>query len=108
MKFRGECGGAMVKVNSEWTCRSCNPEQVPETITENTVSAPSPQTAAIEDLPTTTSGNTSKIDAMEWLQSLDRPSDSKLQEAVVPKPSDFSGSTYIDLECPHHGRPRLP
>ena len=94
MKFCGECGGAMVKVDSEWACRSCDPEEIPEKINENTVPAPSPRTGSIEELPTTASGNVSKSDAMEWLQSLARPSDSELQEAIVPKPSDFSGSTY--------------
>lgn len=31
---------------------------------------------------------------MQWLESLDEPTDRELQNAIVAKPSEFSGSTY--------------
>ncbi|KAB1190794.1 hypothetical protein GJR99_17270 [Haloferax sp. MBLA0078] len=31
---------------------------------------------------------------MKWLDSLDEPTSTELKRAFVPKPSDFSGSTY--------------
>ena len=31
---------------------------------------------------------------MEWMEGLDEPSEGELKDAVIPKPSDFSGSKY--------------
>jgi hypothetical protein len=31
---------------------------------------------------------------MEWISELDRPSSAEMQQAIVEKPSDFSGSTF--------------
>lgn len=31
---------------------------------------------------------------MQWLRELDERSEEELKDAVVPKPADFSGSTY--------------
>lgn len=48
----------------------------------------------LADLPRTDSDAVRKADAMPWLASLDRPSDADLIDAVVPKPTDHSGSTF--------------
>ncbi|ERG99022.1 MAG: hypothetical protein J07HQX50_00164 [Haloquadratum sp. J07HQX50] len=48
----------------------------------------------LETLPTTQSGSVKKSDAMEWISELDRPSSAEMQQAIVEKPSDFSGSTF--------------
>lgn len=48
----------------------------------------------LTNLPTTDSGTVRKSDAMEWLTSLDTPTDDELQASVVSKDSDASGSSY--------------
>lgn len=48
----------------------------------------------LTNLPTTESGTGCKSDAMEWLASLDAPTDDELRASVVPKGSDVSGSSY--------------
>lgn len=48
----------------------------------------------LTNLPTTDSGTIRKADAMEWLASLDVPTDDELQAAVVSKSNDASGSSY--------------
>lgn len=50
----------------------------------------------LSGLPTTDSGHVKKKRAMRWLDGLDDPSDEELQRAVIPKPSDFSGSKYAE------------
>jgi hypothetical protein len=60
---------------------------------KNTASDTSP-TTDLEQLPTTSAGNIKKSDAIEWLDSRDRPSSAELRKTVVEKPSDFTGSTF--------------
>lgn len=48
----------------------------------------------LEDLPTTDSGTVRKKDATQWMQGLGEPDPEAAKGAVVPKPSDHSGSTY--------------
>lgn len=48
----------------------------------------------LESLPTTDSGAVRKAKALEWLRSLDPPSDDELLRSVTPKPKGFSGSTF--------------
>lgn len=48
----------------------------------------------LTELPTTDSGHVVKQQAMDWLASLDEPSDQELRESVIPKPAAFTGSTY--------------
>lgn len=48
----------------------------------------------LTDLPTTKSGHVRKRDAMQWLSALPEPMEDSLKQAVVPKPSQFSGSKY--------------
>lgn len=50
--------------------------------------------AELPSLPTTDSGNVRKSRAMRWLNGLDEPTREELKDAVVPKPSDFSGSKF--------------
>lgn len=94
MQFCDQCGEAMVKVDGEWICRTCEPDAIEsESESGGGISVDAPRTD-LEDLPTTDSGSVRKVDAMRWLDSLDEPSDRELKRAVVPKPSDFEGSTY--------------
>jgi DNA-directed RNA polymerase subunit M/transcription elongation factor TFIIS len=48
----------------------------------------------LEHLPTTSAGNIKKTDAIEWLESRDRPSSAELRKTVLEKPNDFNGSTF--------------
>jgi hypothetical protein len=48
----------------------------------------------LEGLETTDSGHVPKRLAMKWMESLDQPSAEELRESIVPKPAEFSGSTY--------------
>jgi hypothetical protein len=52
------------------------------------------RTTDLDQLPTTSAGNIKKSDAIEWLESRDRPSSAELRKTVVEKPSDFTGSTF--------------
>lgn len=96
MQFCDSCGSAMVKVEGEWVCRDCEPETVETSSSSNSSEsdAPSPRSAKVSSLPTTDSGAVRKSDAMEWLDSLEKPTDKELKRAVVPKPSGFTGSTF--------------
>lgn len=51
-------------------------------------------TTELEQLPTTDSGSVRKQDAMDWLETRDKPDEEELLAAVTPKPNDHSGSTY--------------
>lgn len=51
-------------------------------------------TTELEQLATTKSGSVRKQDALDWLETLDTPSDKELIAAVTPKPTDHSGSNY--------------
>lgn len=84
----------MVKIETEWVCRSCDPDAVDTSTTGSTHRTPYPRPAELSHLPTTDSGSVRKEDAMKWLNSLDRPSYSELKQAFVTKPTGFSGSTY--------------
>lgn len=48
----------------------------------------------LEQLATTESGSVRKQDAMDWLETRDKPDEVELLAAVTPKPNDHSGSTY--------------
>ena len=48
----------------------------------------------LEQLSTTDSGHVVKRQAIEWLEDVDEATDEDIQEAVIPKPNDFSGSKY--------------
>lgn len=86
----------MVKPDDQWICRSCHPEEIDEATASSGQSGatPSPRSAEVSSLTTTESGSVRKQDAMRWLESLDRPSDRELKNAIVPKPYEHSGSTY--------------
>jgi hypothetical protein len=84
----------MVKVDGEWLCKSCEPDKVEAATTTTGPRTPSQRSAAVEELPTTTSGSVRKEDAMKWLRSISEPTDRELRNAFLPKPSGFSGSTY--------------
>lgn len=94
MQFCDSCGSAMVKVEQEWVCRECNPDSVQASNKNRDDRTPAPRPAQLNDLPTTSSGAVRKKDAMQWLDSLDKPSDRELKEAILPKPNNFTGSTY--------------
>lgn len=94
MQFCDSCGSAMVKVDQEWICRECNPDAVEPSTESDDGETPAPRATKLNDLPTTSSGAVKKKDAMRWLDSLEEPSDRDLKKAFVPKPNDFTGSTY--------------
>lgn len=48
----------------------------------------------LEDLPTTDSGAVKKKHAAAWMQTLDDPDPDSAANAVIPKPSSHTGSTY--------------
>lgn len=48
----------------------------------------------LEQLPTTDSGHVVKRHATEWLNNLEEATEQEIQDSVVAKPSDFSGSKY--------------
>jgi hypothetical protein len=48
----------------------------------------------LEKIETTDSGHVPKRKAMKWLESLDHPEGDDLRDSIVPKPAEFSGSTY--------------
>ena len=94
MQFCDNCSSAMVKVEDEWICRECDPETIEAATETQDSTTPTPRSATLSDLPTTSSGAVKKKDAMRWLDSLDKPSAREFKNAIVPKPNDFSGSSY--------------
>jgi len=48
----------------------------------------------LSQLPTTESGHVVKRHSMPWLEGLTERSEKELKAAVIPKPANFSGSTY--------------
>jgi hypothetical protein len=94
MEFCDDCGAAMVKVESDWVCRSCEPDVVETSGGGMDSKTPEPRPADVSDLPTTDSGSVRKADAMKWLDGLDEPTATELKRSLVPKPSGFTGSTY--------------
>lgn len=84
----------MVKTDGDWVCRSCNPDQVATPTSGGKPNTPPQRAASVEELPTTSAGSIRKKDAMQWLNSLSEPTDRELQNAFLPKPADFSGSTF--------------
>lgn len=84
----------MLKVESDWVCRSCDPDAITTPTRSSDHRTPDPRPAALSNLPTTDSGSVRKADAMKWLDGLNKPTDGELKSAFIPKPTDFSGSTY--------------
>jgi|GEM_PF-2430573 len=104
MDFCDECGTLLPAGERSGTCSNCGASFERESIDGetdsvksdggNSTARDSAPTTDLEQLPTTSAGNIKKSDAIEWLESRDRPSSAKLRKAVVEKPSDFSGSTF--------------
>lgn len=104
MEFCDECGSLLPPGDREGTCDSCGTsfKREADAVSQETAntaekSKSKDQTihkTGLEQLPTTESGSVKKSDAMDWLSDLERPSPTELQQAVVEKPSDFSGSTF--------------
>lgn len=84
----------MVKIEEEWFCKSCDEDEISEQTTTQMTNTPPQRSATLEDLPTTDSGSVRKDQAMDWLDSLSEPTDRQLQNAFLPKPKDFTGSTF--------------
>lgn len=84
----------MVKPNDEWVCRSCDPDKIDTATNDSKPNTPPQRSASVEELPTTSAGSIRKKHAMQWLNSLSEPTDRELQNAFLPKPADFSGSTF--------------
>lgn len=98
MQFCEECGALLPAHSATGACEQCGTEFEQSTPTrerdDSSTSSQSSPTTELERLPTTKSGSVKKSDAIEWLDSLDRPSSAELRRATVEKPSDFSGSTF--------------
>lgn len=94
LNFCDSCGSSMVKVEGEWLCKSCDEDQVAQSTSSTDPTTPPQRSATLDTLQTTDSGSVRKSDAMRWLDSLSEPSDRQLQNAFLPKPTDFSGSTF--------------
>jgi len=104
MKFCDDCGDLLPAGETEGTCPNCgasfeqdidiNSTNGSEVDGSSSESGTKTIQTDLEELPTTKSGNVKKADAMEWLEALDRPSSAELRQAVMEKPSDFSGSTF--------------
>jgi hypothetical protein len=94
MQFCDSCGTAMVKIDDDWVCRSCDPDAVETSDTDTGSRTPAPRPAELNNLPTTDSESVRKADAMKWLDSLDEPTAAELKRAFIPKPTGFTGSTY--------------
>lgn len=84
----------MVKADGEWLCQSCDTDKIEASNDNPDHTTPRPRSANLEDLPTTDSGSVRKEHAMDWLDSLSEPTDKQIQNAFLPKPSGFSGSTF--------------
>jgi DNA-directed RNA polymerase subunit M/transcription elongation factor TFIIS len=101
MEFCDECGSLLPPESEAGECDQCGatfgtPSQTtagasPNDQSNDTSSGP---TTELETLPTTGAGAVKKSDSMEWLESLGRPTDAELKQAVIEKPSDFTGSTF--------------
>lgn len=83
----------MVKVEADWVCRGCDPDEIPEP-TSTPDRTPAPRPAELSTLPVTNSRSVRKQDAMKWLANLNEPTDRELQHASVAKPQGFTDSTY--------------
>lgn len=94
MQFCDDCGSAMVKVDGEWLCQSCDTEKIEASGDSTDHRTPRPRSAKLEKLPTTDSGSVRKEHGMDWLASLSEPTSKEIQNAFLPKPSGFSGSTF--------------
>lgn len=100
MKFCRKCRGVLTEGEDAWVCDSCGwelrkatggPRQ--EAQGDSSRQERSSGTS-LESLPTTDSGAIRKAKALEWLRSLDPPSDDELLRSVTPKPKGFTGSTF--------------
>lgn len=94
MKFCDNCGSTMVKVSGKWICKECNPDALDNATKSSDPTTPPQRSASLEELPTTDAGSVRKQQAMEWLSSLSEPTAAELRHSFLPKPSDFTGSTY--------------
>lgn len=94
MEFCNECGSTMVKLSGEWVCKTCNADAIENATTNSSSKTPPQRSAVLDELPTTDAGSIRKQQAMDWLSSISEPTDAELRNAFLPKPSDFTGSTY--------------
>jgi len=94
MEFCNDCGSTMVKISGEWVCKTCDPDAIQSATTNSSPKTPPQRSATLDELPTTDAGSVRKQRAMEWLSSLSEPTDAELRNAFLPKPSEFTGSTY--------------
>lgn len=90
----------LTEAEDAWVCDSCGWELQKATGGPGQADRTGQSTAKggtgtrLESLPTTDSGAVRKAKALEWLRSLDPPSDDELLRSVTPKPKGFTGSTF--------------
>lgn len=92
----------LTEADDAWVCDSCGWELQKATGGPGQAEGAGGSTAKrgtgtrtrLESLPTTDSGAIRKAKALEWLRSLDPPSEDDLLRSVTPKPKGFTGSTF--------------
>ena len=103
MKFCRKCRGVLTEGEDAWVCDGCGwelqkatggPAQGDQGNQESTSRQRRSSGRRLESLPTTDSGAVRKEKALEWLRSLDPPSDDELLRSVTAKPKGFTGSTF--------------
>lgn len=103
MEYCPNCESLMVPDGMEWICMECEhaiEREKPAGVTSSTESPSSTSSYSdsistdLELLDTSDAGNVKKADAMNWMKRLDEPTAEDLKASMVPKPSDFSGSTF--------------
>lgn len=100
MKFCRKCRGVLTEAEDAWACDSCGWELQKATGRSQQATTDPPSGSgggtdtALESLPTTDSGAIRKAKALEWMRSLESPSDDELLRSVTAKPKEFSGSTF--------------
>lgn len=98
--FCTNCGTMLPTASQETHCPDCNQQfrELPAndaTPTTDSINSESGESlTAVERLPLTDSGSVRKRNAMRWFDSLERPTDEELKNAVTPKPYGFTGSTF--------------
>lgn len=97
MEFCNNCGTLIPADKKIRECDQCGAalDLADNESTQTDGGATTPMSSTkLEELPTTSSGNIKKEDAMEWLENRERPSGAELRQSVLEKPSDFTGSTF--------------
>lgn len=90
MHFCADCGVLLSpSVDSDY-CTNCDPVDGAPVLSREAESIGT----TLEGLESTKRGHIRKRDAVEWLRNLERPTQTELKRAILPKPAGFEGSTF--------------